>query len=46
MRERTCCFTGHRDIPADKRDEIAAKLEQTLVELIHAGIRISEPVEH
>ena len=39
MRERTCCFTGHRDIPADKRDEIAAKLEQTLVELIHAGIR-------
>ena len=39
MRERTCCFTGHRDIQADKRDEIAAKLEQTLVELIHAGVR-------
>lgn len=39
MRDKTCCFTGHRDIPADERTQLAAKLEQTLRELIYSGIR-------
>lgn len=39
MREKTCCFTGHRRIPADERAQLTAKLEQTLIELIHDGVR-------
>lgn len=38
MRERTCCFTGHRDLPALEQKRVAAKLEQTIISLINRGI--------
>lgn len=25
LRQKTCCFTGHRDLPADKSEEIAER---------------------
>ena len=39
MRERTCCFTGHRDLPTKEQKEIAARLEQIITSLIDRGIR-------
>lgn len=39
MRERTCCFTGHRDLPPACRDEIAEKLEETIIRLVQDGIQ-------
>ena len=40
MKERTCCFTGHRTIPADKIDSITAKTEIKIRELVlKQGIR-------
>ncbi len=39
MREQTCCFTGHRDIPEQSRTRIAAGLEKTVIELIQQGYR-------
>ena len=39
MRERTCCFTGHRDLPAERRKGIATKLEQIITSLIERGIK-------
>lgn len=38
MLEKTCCFTGHRNILSAEREEIARQLEKTVTELIHAGI--------
>lgn len=38
MRDRTCCFTGHRDLPVLAQKRIAAKLEQTIISLIDRGI--------
>lgn len=35
----TCCFTGHRDILDQNRREIAAKLEEAVIELIQRGCR-------
>ena len=37
MREKTCCFTGHRQLPEDQKPEITAKLEEAIVSLIHSG---------
>lgn len=34
-----CCFTGHRDIPADQRDYLGALLSLTVEELIAGGCR-------
>mgnify|MGYP001070224892 CR=1 FL=1 len=39
MRGRTCCFTGHRDLPVQRQGELAAKLEDTIIGLIARGIR-------
>ena len=39
MREKTCCFTGHRVIPARSLPALAKELEQTLRRLIGAGVR-------
>lgn len=39
MREETCCFTGHRNLPAAKQQQIAERLEQTVVKLIESGVR-------
>ena len=37
MKEITCCFTGHRNLP-DEREQISQKLEQTIIRLIQTGI--------
>ena len=39
MRSHTCCFTGHREIPPEKRAEIAGRLEQVIVNLYQRGVR-------
>ena len=39
MKGRTCCFTGHRDLPVQRQKELAAKLEDTIISLIDRGIR-------
>lgn len=39
MRSRTCCFTGHRQIPLEKRAEIAGQLERVIVSLYQRGVR-------
>ena len=39
MREQTCCFTGHRELPVWRREELAAKLEDTIISLYQKGIR-------
>ena len=39
MRERTCCFTGHRDLPMKRQKEIVGKLEHTIINLIDRGIQ-------
>ena len=37
MREKTCCFTGHRDIPFSKIDEVSANLERAVEKAVKAG---------
>lgn len=37
MKSKTCCFTGHRSLPKKRMNEIAVKLEKTIVSLIHSG---------
>jgi len=40
MREKTCCFTGHRDLPTGReRRRLAVKLEKTVIEQINNGIQ-------
>ena len=36
-REKTVCFTGHRKIPPEKKDEITRRLKETLIQLINRG---------
>lgn len=36
-REKTVCFTGHRKIPLEKKDEITRWLKETLIQLINRG---------
>lgn len=38
MREKTCCFTGHRSIPTEEREELAQRLEKTILQLYQSGI--------
>lgn len=38
MRERTCCFTGHREIPPQDCEAVIAELEYTVRRLIADGI--------
>lgn len=38
MREKTCCFTGHRHIPEKDYALIEEKLEQTIIKLYNNGI--------
>lgn len=38
MREKTCCFTGHRDIPPAGKEAITRQLENVMIRLVHAGI--------
>ena len=39
MKNQTCCFTGHRDLPLQKLPYIQKRLEQELLRLIHQGVR-------
>lgn len=39
MREKTCCFTGHRSIPSGERRELARRLEETILRLYRRGVR-------
>jgi len=40
MREKTCCFTGHRELPTGwSRWKLAARLEKAIVEQIEKGIQ-------
>ena len=39
LREQTCCFTGHRDIPAGVLPQLSAELEETVLRLISEGVR-------
>ena len=39
MREQTCCFTGHRDIPSTQRRSLVENLEETVRQLIGRGMR-------
>lgn len=42
MREQTCCFTGHRELPVWERKQLTAKLENTITALINRGILFYE----
>ena len=37
MKEKTCCFTGHRDIPSGANQRIFAKTEEMVESLIKKG---------
>jgi len=39
MKSKTCCFTGHREIPPEKRAEIVDKLEYIIINLYQKGVR-------
>ena len=39
MKERTCCFTGHRVIPREESANLQSKLEKAVVSLIEKGYR-------
>ncbi len=41
MREQTCCFNGHRDIPTEVKPYIAKQLERILRKLIGEGAVIT-----
>lgn len=40
MKDKTCCFTGHRSIPEYKQKNLSQMLEQTIKEKIATGYRI------
>lgn len=37
-RKRTCCFTGHREIPEKDLAGVQARLEQTIIKLYERGV--------
>lgn len=37
MKNQTCCFTGHRNIPTDEYEKIKTTLKQTIIGLIEKG---------
>lgn len=46
MKEKTCCFTGHREIPSGQRRRIFAKTEEAIEGLIKKAIYILELEVH
>lgn len=38
MKEQTCCFSGHRNLPAEDVYKIRRTLKETILSLINAGI--------
>lgn len=39
MRDKTCCFTGHRQISEWEREQLLSKLEHTVIYLIERGVK-------
>lgn len=39
MKEKTCCFTGHRNLLPQEEKEISQRLTQTLIRLIQSGVQ-------
>lgn len=39
MKNKTCCFTGHREIPSEQREAIAQRLNTEIMKLIEQGYR-------
>lgn len=39
MRDKTCCFTGHRTLPQNERDEVRDRLYIVLHKLIEQGVQ-------
>lgn len=39
MKSKTCCFTGHREIPPEKRTEIIGRLERIITSLYQKGVQ-------
>jgi len=40
MREKTCCFTGHRELPTGReRQNLAIRLEEAVMEQIEKGVK-------
>jgi len=37
MKEKTCCFSGHRNIPAEKRETIYQRLKTEIKNLVQNG---------
>ena len=37
MTNKTCCFTGHRDLPTDQIEQITEQLDHELIRLIEQG---------
>lgn len=37
MKDKTCCFTGHREIPERQRDDIYKVLKNEIISLIEKG---------
>lgn len=38
MKAKTCCFTGHRDIPAEEFATVKAETKKEIVQLIERGV--------
>lgn len=38
MREKTCCFTGHRHIPENDYEKVKERLEKTILALYNRGV--------
>ena len=39
IKSKTCCFTGHKQIPPGQYSCIAGRLENEIIKLINAGVR-------
>ena len=39
MKETTCCFTGHRNLPEGERTRIEARLESAIAGFVQRGYR-------
>ena len=39
LRSQTCCFTGHRQIPAGELPELQRKLRAAILNLVGQGVR-------
>jgi len=38
MKDKTCCFTGHRSIPENKKEELKEVLKLEIIKLINQGV--------